>query len=77
MDAKQQRGLEMAAKFKILKKDDGTWSVPSQTGSHLAEMNHSKRFWAHVEHHNPDFRKLDNHLREMWKTVPRWAYRSE
>jgi transposase len=32
MDMRQQRGLEMAAKFKILKKDDGTWSVPSQTG---------------------------------------------
>lgn len=44
---------------------------------HIAEMNHSKRFWALVEHHNPNFRKLDNHLREMWKTVPRWAYRSE
>jgi Protein of unknown function DUF45/HsdM N-terminal domain len=44
---------------------------------HIAKMNHSKRFWALVEHHNPNFRKLDNHLREMWKTVPRWAYRSE
>lgn len=44
---------------------------------HIVEMNHSKRFWALVEHHNPNFRKLDNHLREMWKTVPRWAYRSE
>lgn len=32
MDTRQQRGLEMAAKFKILKKADGTWSVPSQTG---------------------------------------------
>ena len=32
MNVKQQRGLEMAAKFKILKKADGTWSVPSQTG---------------------------------------------
>jgi transposase len=32
MSTTQQRGLEMAAKFKILKRADGTWSVPSQTG---------------------------------------------
>jgi predicted metal-dependent hydrolase len=44
---------------------------------HLAEMNHSTRFWALVEHHCPNFRKLDTHLREMWKTVPRWAYHTQ
>lgn len=44
---------------------------------HLAEMNHSKRFWALVQRHSPDFRKLDRHLREMWKTVPRWAHRRD
>ena len=43
---------------------------------HLAEMNHSKRFWALVGHHSPDFRKLDGRLREMWKSVPRWAFRN-
>ncbi|MGD0443036.1 MAG: transposase [Edaphobacter sp.] len=32
MDARQQRGLELAAKSRIYKKDDGTWSVPSQVG---------------------------------------------
>ena len=33
MDMRHQRGLEMAAKFKIVMKSDGTWSVPSQSAS--------------------------------------------
>jgi hypothetical protein len=32
MEARQLRGLEIAAKFRIFQKDDGTWSVPSQIG---------------------------------------------
>jgi len=40
---------------------------------HVAEMNHSNRFWESVEHHSPSFRKLDRRLREMWKVLPRWV----
>lgn len=40
---------------------------------HLAHMNHSKRFWALVARHCPDFRARDRRLREMWKHVPGWA----
>ena len=40
---------------------------------HVAEMNHSKRFWRLVERHSPNFYQPDSRLREMWKTVPRWA----
>lgn len=40
---------------------------------HLVEMNPSKRFWKLVALHSPDFRRLDNRLRDMWKVVPRWA----
>jgi predicted metal-dependent hydrolase len=40
---------------------------------HVKEMNHSARFWGLVEHHCPDYRALDEQLRTMWKTVPRWA----
>lgn len=40
---------------------------------HIAEMNHKKRFWQLVEQHYPHYRPIDAALREMWKTVPRWA----
>ncbi|GAB4507732.1 MAG: SprT family zinc-dependent metalloprotease [Sulfuricaulis sp.] len=40
---------------------------------HLAEMNHSPRFWSLVQKHNADFRAHDRELRKGWKSVPRWA----
>jgi predicted metal-dependent hydrolase len=40
---------------------------------HLDQMNHSKRFWALVHRHHPDFRKHDGQLRELWRSIPRWA----
>jgi predicted metal-dependent hydrolase len=40
---------------------------------HLAEMNHSPRFWSLVQRHHADFRAHDRELRKGWKSVPRWA----
>jgi len=40
---------------------------------HLDELNHSKRFWALVHRHHPDFRKHNGQLREFWRSIPRWA----
>lgn len=40
---------------------------------HLAELNHSKRFWDTVERFCPGYRTRDAQVREMWKMVPRWA----
>ncbi len=40
---------------------------------HLDEMNHSKRFWALVRLHHPEFRKHDGQLRDFWRSIPRWA----
>lgn len=40
---------------------------------HLAEMNHSPRFWSLVQKHHADFRAHDKQLRKGWKSVPCWA----
>lgn len=40
---------------------------------HLAEMNHSQRFWSLVQKNHPDFHAHDRELRKGWKSVPRWA----
>lgn len=40
---------------------------------HLAEMNHSRRFWALVHKNHAEFQAHDKELREGWKKVPRWA----
>ncbi|MEX2163942.1 MAG: SprT family zinc-dependent metalloprotease [Sulfuricaulis sp.] len=40
---------------------------------HLAEMNHSPRFWSLVQKNHADFRTHDRELRKGWKSVPRWA----
>jgi predicted metal-dependent hydrolase len=40
---------------------------------HLAEMNHSRRFWALVAKHCPDYRQANRQLRNMEKHLPGWA----
>lgn len=41
---------------------------------HVAEMNHSRKFWSILAHHCPGYRPLDTRLREAWKLLPRWAF---
>lgn len=40
---------------------------------HLAEMNHSARFWSRVARHDPAFRSHRKSLRAAWERAPAWA----
>jgi predicted metal-dependent hydrolase len=41
--------------------------------AHVGHMNHSARFWRHVERFEPHWRELDRELVQGWRQVPRWA----
>jgi predicted metal-dependent hydrolase len=40
---------------------------------HLRHMNHSRRYWALVERHEPDYRALDRALNAAWRDTPAWV----
>lgn len=41
---------------------------------HTRHMNHSSHFWALVESHEPDYRRLDRELLRGWQSVPSWMF---
>lgn len=41
---------------------------------HTRHMNHSRDFWALVEHHEPNYRDLDRQLVRGWQNVPGWVF---
>ena len=41
---------------------------------HTKHMNHSKRFWALVQSHEPDYKHLDRALVRGWQSVPGWVF---
>ncbi|HEX7081218.1 MAG TPA: SprT family zinc-dependent metalloprotease [Gammaproteobacteria bacterium] len=40
---------------------------------HLFSLNHSRRFWRHVERFEPAYRALDRSLANAWTEVPLWV----
>ena len=41
---------------------------------HLIALNHSRKFWAAVARHEPDYEALDRRLTEAWPAIPLWAH---
>jgi len=41
---------------------------------HTRELNHSKRFWALMQIHDPDWKRHRRQIREAWRTLPRWLH---
>lgn len=41
---------------------------------HLIALNHSRKFWAAVARHEPDYEALDRRLTEAWLEIPLWAH---
>jgi predicted metal-dependent hydrolase len=41
---------------------------------HTRELNHSKRFWALMQVHDPDWKTHRRRAREAWRVLPRWLH---
>ncbi|MBI5446417.1 MAG: M48 family metallopeptidase [Deltaproteobacteria bacterium] len=68
----RHRTISLNAKLLFLPPDLVDYAITHEL-CHVREMNHSKRFWCELARQCPEYKRLDEELRDMWKAVPRWA----
>lgn len=69
----RNRAISLNVKLMFLQPDLVEYSMTHEL-CHVEQMNHSKKFWALVQHYVPDYKQKDRRLREAWKGLPRWVH---
>lgn len=69
----RRRAISLNVKLLFLEPDMVEYTMIHEL-CHIEEMNHSKKFWSLVQRHSPDYKQVDNRLREAWKNLPRWVH---
>lgn len=68
-----QKNLALNTKLLFLSPDLVRYVVIHEL-CHTVHMNHSNEFWRVVAGHEPNYKSLDQALREAWKIVPQWVF---
>lgn len=68
-----QRNLSLNTKLLFISPDLVRYVVIHEL-CHTVHMNHGNDFWRLVASKEPMYKKLDQDLREAWKTVPQWMF---
>lgn len=68
-----QRNLSLNTKLLFLSPDLVRYVVIHEL-CHTVHMNHGNEFWRLVACKEPMYKRLDQDLREAWKTVPEWMF---
>jgi predicted metal-dependent hydrolase len=68
-----QRNLALNTKLLFLSPDLARYAMIHEL-CHTIHMNHSNAFWRLVATHEPNYRVLDQGLREAWKSLPQWVF---
>lgn len=68
-----RRNLSLNTKLLFLSPDLVRYVVIHEL-CHTVHMNHGKEFWRLVATHEPNYKVLDQALRDAWKSLPQWVF---